>query len=59
MIDPMLSASALTLELKRVLGETVNVETARRILRRGDLHGRISRKKPLVTRIEKLTFTLH
>lgn len=46
--NPKLSAPKLKVEVQKTLGKQCCTETVRRVLRKGNLHGRTARNKPLI-----------
>lgn len=48
--NPFISAPKLTAMVKEASGVEVNPETIRRLLRKNDFHGRVARKKPLISK---------
>lgn len=51
--NPKLSAPKLASQMEQQLGKSASAETIRRILRDHDLHGRIARKKPFISKKNK------
>lgn len=48
--NPFTSAPKLTAMVKEASGTEVNPETIRRLLRKNEFHGRVPRKKPLISK---------
>lgn len=47
--NPFVSAPKLTAMVKEASGTEVNPETIRKLLRKNNFHGRVARKKPLIS----------
>lgn len=52
-IDPRISAPKLKTDLESNLGICVSSETVRRVIRKNGLNGRIARKKPFISEVNK------
>lgn len=51
--NPKLSAPKLTLEAEKCLGKTCNPETVRNVLRKHYYNGRVARKKPFISEVNR------
>lgn len=51
--NPKACLTELTQEVSTIVQKPISVETIRRVLRRKEFHGRVSRKKPFISKVNK------